>query len=235
MATTGWVFVHGWGLDADFWQPLRTALSAQPGACGAGPQHALDAGYFGAPPHRIDWASASRWIAVGHSLGWARAWLGDATVAPPEGWAASVSICGFTRFCATTPGQSGQAQRVVDRMVRAFDLDAPTVLRDFLTRCGLSDQAPAASSALNTPGLRADLVQLRNLDLPRTAWSAVPLLALAARDDAIVSPTLTHDCFGAAPRARLVWHERAGHALGHAHAPWCAQHIHRFVQELPHG
>ncbi|WP_374593544.1 alpha/beta hydrolase [Aquabacterium sp.] len=235
MAAIGWVFVHGWGLDAGFWQPLRAALSAQPGACGAGVQHALDAGYFGAAGPRIDWAAASRWIAVGHSLGWARAWLEGATEAPPGGWAASVSVCGFTRFCATAPGQSGQATRVVDRMVRAFDHDASAVLRDFLARCGLPDLASAASTTPDTAGLRADLARLRDLDLPPAAWSAVPLLALAARDDAIVSPALTHECFGAAPRARLAWHDSAGHALGRIHAHWCAEHLQRFVQELPHG
>src|ERR1043166_8867926 len=54
------LFVHGWGYDASFWDPLRKQLRDFPSA-------ALDLGYFGAANLAIP--SGTR-LLVGHSLGY---------------------------------------------------------------------------------------------------------------------------------------------------------------------
>ncbi len=60
---------------------------------------------------------------------------------------------------------------------------------------------------------------------------AVPLLALAAKDDAIVPPALTAACF--TDRAtRLEWLPSGGHAFPLTHAQYCARSIRAFLAEL---
>ncbi len=94
----GLVFYHGWGLDTQFWQPLAARLAQYP-------QAFSDAGYFGAPQNPT-LSPDHRWVGIGHSLGFARA----LQTPPAGGWAAFVSVVGFTRFCAPPSGGEGQAQ-----------------------------------------------------------------------------------------------------------------------------
>ncbi len=225
--SVGLVFCHGWGLSHRFWQPLRAALSDLP-------QAVTEAGYLGdtAPP--IDWSQAEHWVLIGHSRGWAHAWQGLCPApdsAPAPTWAGTVSLCGFTHVCARQAGEAGQAPRMVERMLKVLDTAPHAVLSDFLQRCGLGHLAPAPDQALNLTALRADLASLLSLDVTE-AFSArpCPTLALAARDDVIVSPALSEQCFAHQPHAQLIWHEHGGHALGHVHADACAQHIRTFVQ-----
>ena len=87
----GLVFFHGWGLSPAFWQPLATRLARYP-------QVFADAGYFGTPPSPTETPHlppGHRWVGIGHSLGFARALQSP----PTDGWAALVSVAGFSRFC----------------------------------------------------------------------------------------------------------------------------------------
>ncbi len=221
----GLAFFHGWGLTGAFWDRLREAL----------PEYAhavIDQGYSGGTSH-TPWSDATRWIAVGHSKGWA-----DALHYPnqhhgaPE-WAATVSLCGFTHFCARHADDAGQARRVVERMVKVFGKAPHEVLNDFLSRCELADCLPDSDQALALPALQADLTALIDMDVSHLFKArALPHLALAAQDDVIVSPALSEAAWSGAPQTQLLWHPTGGHALGHAHADWCAQAIRRFVDAV---
>lgn len=217
----GLVFYHGWGLDASFWQPLAARL-------GQYRQVFFDAGYFGTP-QIPDLPSNHRWVGIGHSLGFARA----LHAAPAGGWAALVSVAGFTRFCATSADGMGQPRRVVERMVRAYAQAPQTVLADFLARCELTACLPALAAVRNETRLAADLALLLDMDV-QPQWNALatlttPVLALAAQDDAIVPSALTQATFGQRPHTRLVWHAQGGHALGFAGADGCAAAITEFL------
>ena len=217
----GLVFFHGWGLDADFWQPLAARLALYP-------QLFCDAGYRGKPLLPDD-SAALRWVGIGHSLGFARA----LQTAPVKGWAGLVSIAGFPHFCELAPGSGGQPRRVVERMVRVFAREPHAVLRDFLERCGLLALMPDDAVALDLARLNADLALL--LDINVTAQLAAfvaPLLTLAAADDVIVSPQLTASTFAKRPNTRLQWVAQGGHALGFVGASTCAAAITEFLGDL---
>lgn len=222
--TIGLAFFHGWGLDRAFWQPLAALLQDHP-------QTFWDAGYFG-PAQSPDFSKATRWVAIGHSMGWIQALENP----PPQGWTGMVSLCGFTRFCAQQPGEAGQARRVVERMVRACERTPQTVLQDFLTRCGLSGLCPMAPGTMPTDRLLADLAHLIDIDV-NASWQnmSTPTLALATRDDVIVPPALTESAFASHPHVQLHWHEEGGHALGHDHAFACAQTVQAFLNTLDDG
>lgn len=226
--TIGLTFFHGWGLSPRFWQPLAALLQAYP-------QTSWDAGYFDAP-QVPDFNGATRWVAVGHSMG-----LIHALEQPPHnGWAAMVSLCGFTRFCAQQAGEAGQPKRVVERMLRAFNRSPDEVLHDFLDRCALSTLHPANGIGHGDPiqsdRLRTDLSRLATVDASDLmSQVSVPVLALASRDDMIVPAALTESTFGQRPNTQLAWHEQGGHALGHDQAGVCAQAIQAFLTTLDDG
>lgn len=227
----GLAFFHGWGLDQGFWQPLAAELRAYP-------QTFWDAGYFG-PSQTPDFSGATRWVAIGHSMGWVHA----LEHTPLAGWVGMVSLCGFTRFCAQQPGEAGQAKRVVERMVRVLERTPHAVWQDFLQRCGLSalsarhgDPSKVMDAPIQADRLRADLSRLADVDATDLLRHvSAPVLAVAAQDDAIVSADLTEATFGGRPLTKLIWHPQGGHALGYAHAPFCAQAIQAFLTELDDG
>ncbi|MGE5453007.1 MAG: alpha/beta fold hydrolase [Acidobacteriota bacterium] len=224
-APIGLAFYHGWGLNSTFWQPLASRLCDHP-------QTFFDAGYWGGPPCQPDFRAATHWVAIGHSMGWARA----LTQAPPSGWSGLVSLGGFTRFCAHQPGDAGQSRRVVDRMAKVLARTPHAVLQDFLSRCGLSALCPDEATPLQTDRLLADLLHLAELDLsPQWQQTATPTLALACLDDPIVPAALTTATFAQHPGAQLVWHSQGGHALGHDQACDCAQAIQAFLSTLDDG
>jgi pimeloyl-[acyl-carrier protein] methyl ester esterase len=146
-----------------------------------------------------------------------------------------VSVAGFTRFCAAPAGagaRPGQPRRVVERMVQAFARAPQAVLAEFLARCQLTHCMPGAALPWQA-SLAADLAALLDIDASAAlAATKVPLLALAARDDAIVTRALTEATFGARPATQLVWHPSGGHALGHAGAGACAPAIAAFAASL---
>lgn len=222
--TVGLAFFHGWGLGPHFWQALAAALPGHPHAF-------FDAGYTGAV-QQPDYTLATHWVAVGHSLGWAHALQNP----PTGGWLGMVSLSGFTRFCAQAPDDEGQAKRVVERMVRVFERSPGAVLQDFLTRCQLAALMPEGDQTLATDRLNQDLIRLIDIDVnPLLNALPSPVLALASQDDVIVSPALTASTFDQRHNTSLTWHANGGHALGYAHADWCAQQIQPFIQSLAHG
>ena len=240
----GLVFFHGWGLGPSFWQPLATRLARYP-------QVFADAGYFG-PPLSPTLTPGHRWVGIGHSLGFARALQSP----PTDGWAALVSVAGFSRFCPpaeslipvgfpnATPTALGtipvggvplavaaQPRRVVERMSRAHARDPYAVLADFLHRCGLADLLPPPGTPLDVDRLAADLALLQDVDVSaQLAALAAPLLALAARDDPIVPAAATEATFAQRAHTQLVWQEQGGHALGYAGVDDCAAALQVFLE-----
>lgn len=225
----GLAFFHGWGLGPTFWLPLREQLR-QLGV--DGPQTLFDAGYAG-PAQAPDYSAAPQWVAIGHSLGWAHALRHPP---PSSAWAGLVSVGGFPHFCAAPGRDLGQPRRVVERMMKVLDHTPELVLADFLTRCQLHDLLPVSSTALNVETLSRDLHALLDIDVKHELNKCPsPLLVLATQDDPIVSAALTQHTFADRPHTTLTWLAEGGHALGYAHAAWCAAQIQTFIEQLDHG
>lgn len=205
--------VHGWGFDASFWEPLRAELPE----CRV---LTVDLG-FRAPPRLPDPPPGTRLVAVGHSLG--VPWL----LRHRFDWRAFVAINGFTRFTRTPGFVHGWPARLLERMCAVLYDDAEQVHADFIRRCGL---CRPADGPLNVEPLADGLRWLKEWDERPALPRHVPLLALAGRLDAVVSPEMTADCF---PAQDLRWCEDGGHLLPISHAPWCAGHIRDLLARLP--
>jgi pimeloyl-[acyl-carrier protein] methyl ester esterase len=207
------LFCHGWGFDADFWDPLAALL----------PEFAQvrdDAGYFGAPAAPLPDAPT---IAITHSYGTMRL-----LAAPPPGLAGLVAIAGFDRF-TQIEGAPGYQRRVVDRMVSAVAQEPETVLADFHALF-------ASTVPVGTPDadrLQADLVVLRDGDMRAAAGQLrAPILSLQAEKDTLLSVSLRETVFAAADGVMRRTHPMAGHLLAREDAAWCAQAIRDFASDL---
>jgi pimeloyl-[acyl-carrier protein] methyl ester esterase len=206
------VFVHGWGFDAQFWQPVAERL----------PEFArvfVEFGFHGAPPHHPKVPGA---IVVGHSMGfaWALANL-------PRPWAGAIAINAFPRFTRSPDFVAGVAPRMVERMMGKFADEPKAVTTDFLTRCGV--EAPYVDDIRPQP-LGEALSWLAVCD-ERQALKTIgcPVLALAGTRDAIVPESMTRDAFAAHP---LVLAEGADHLLPRSHPEWVASQIRLFSASL---
>jgi pimeloyl-[acyl-carrier protein] methyl ester esterase len=180
----------------------------------------VDLGFIaGGPKAAAQWPSDA--IAVGHSLG--VLWLLHR--ARQEGHApfrALVSIEGFDRFCPHIPPSR------VAGMRRGLRRDAYQTVEAFWRGCGTELFAPA--DALNVERLDEGLSRLMDWDESKAkAELACPILALAARDDAIVPQAMTEAIWRS---DTIRWSDTGGHVLPLKHPEWCASHVLDFAHAL---
>jgi len=206
------LLVHGWGFGPAFWTPLLDAL-------GGPDAHLLDLGYFGPP--RLD-VPPGPWLAVGHSLGALRLLHEIFPVLPGGDLLGFVSLGGFASF--DTPAGPTRAMR------RGLGRDAAQVLTNFHQACGLPAELRPDVSGADPERLAEGLDALLRWDeRARLAELAVPLLALATEDDAVVPPSLSRTSF---PPDRLRMLTNGGHAFPVTRAAECARHIQDFTESL---
>jgi pimeloyl-[acyl-carrier protein] methyl ester esterase len=190
------LFVHGWGYDASFWDPVRAAL-------GDVPSTVLDLGYFGAAettlPHGLT-------LLVGHSLGFL--WLARQSALEHL---PLVGINAFPRFLEADDYHPAVAARVLERMRRRVLSDTRNVLEDFWTRAGATGPDGAPNKAALAEGLDhlAAWDERENL-----ASRASPTRLIAGEEDAIVPAAMTEMAFRGSEIAWLP----GGHALPRSHA-----------------
>lgn len=206
------VFVHGWGFDAGFWQPVAERL----------PEFArvfVDFGFRTNPAHFPKVPGA---IVVAHSMGfaWALANL-------PRPWAGAVAINAFPRFTRSSDFVSGVPPRMIERMLAKFADEPAVVTSDFLSRCGVAQPEvegirPAPlGDALKWLAVCDERAAMRELECP--------MLALAGTRDAIVSEAMSREAFA---ETSLVLAEGADHTLPSSHPDWVASQIRLFAATL---
>lgn len=206
------VFVHGWGFDAHFWQPVAERL----------PEFArvfVDFGFHANQPHHPKVPGA---IVVGHSMGFA--W---ALANMPRPWAGAIAINAFPRFTRSPDYVAGVAPRMVERMLARFAEEPAAVTADFLARCGIDEpqvddiQPVPLGEALSWLAVCDQRSSLKTLECP--------VLALAGTRDSVVPESMSRDAFAGQP---LVLAEGAGHVLPLSHPEWVASQIRQFSASL---
>jgi len=206
------VFIHGWGFDANFWNPLAALLPQFR-------QSRADLGFFGAPAEDIKSKTGTR-VLIGHSLGFLH---GLRSQRDWDGW---IAINGFLRFASSTRNgcvvpQSLRAMRV------ALQSDPAKARRDFYQLIGAQ---PAIAGAPDLARLTAGLDELRDLDGNDILSSLdIPGLALAGRLDPLVPPAVSEELGQKAQGGGLAVHDEAGHLLPETEPSWCARLISQFV------
>jgi len=197
------LFVHGWGYDANFWNPVRAALGDVPSAT-------LDLGYFGAAEIALP---RDVTLLVGHSLGFL--WLARQRALKHL---PLVGINAFPRFIEAEDYRPAVAPRVLERMKRRVAGDTHGVLEDFWTRAGAAGPYAAPNAAALAEGLDhlAAWDERENL-----ASRASPTRLIAGEEDAIVPAAMTEMAFKGSEIAWLP----GGHALPRSQAADIAQLI----------
>ena len=197
------LFVHGWGYDAHFWDPLRATLRDVPSV-------ALDLGYFGAANATLP---RDVTLLVGHSLGFL--WLARQSALRHL---PLVGINAFPRFLEAEDYRPAISARVLERMRRHVLSDTRSVLEDFWTRAGASgpDGEPKAAALAEGLDHLAAWDERENL-----AARASPTRLIAGREDAIVPATMTDM---ASRGSEMTWLP-GGHALPRTHAAEIARLI----------
>jgi pimeloyl-[acyl-carrier protein] methyl ester esterase len=205
------VLVHGWGFNAGIWRELVRQIGGNAGA------KQLNLGFIrGGPEDAGDWPQDA--VAIGHSLG--LLWL--LRHKNQRRFKGLVSIQGFDRFSPPIP------RRRLASMRRELAGDPAATLASFWRGCGT--EPFAAPSTFDLPRLDEGLCWLMDWDETATKASLdCPILALAARDDAIVPPSMSAAIWG---EENVIWSERGGHVLPLARPEWCAQHVLDFAHDL---
>ena len=189
------LFVHGWGYDASFWDPLRKALNM--------PSAALDLGYFGPAGTTMPDGIA---FLVGHSLGFL--WLARQVALKHL---PLIGINAFPRFEEAEGYRPAVAPRVLERMRRRVLTDPRGVLAEFWQRAG----APGPSNSPKTAALAEGLDHLATWDERENLGTHTRSIRLiAGEEDAIVPAAMTKVAFG---DFTIEWLP-GGHALPRTHA-----------------
>ena len=202
------VLVHGWGFHAGIFADLINHLDGAETTL-------IDLGFVsGGPKGASDWPSDA--IAIGHSLG--LLWLLER-----GRFRGLVSIQGFDCFCCHIA-----PSRIV-ALKRGLEREPGETLQAFWRSCGASGFA--LPEALNVARLEEGLAWLMHWDAQKAKHElACPVLALAARDDAIVPASMSEAIW---EDTGIVWSQDGGHVLPLRHPRWCARHVLEFASALP--
>jgi pimeloyl-[acyl-carrier protein] methyl ester esterase len=206
------VFIHGWGFDASFWDPLAALFASYP-------QRRIDLGFFGEQNSALP--EGNEKILIGHSLGFIHG------LRQKQNWAGWAAINGFARF-VEAPGKTGCVPAAALRDMRLrFSSDPAKTLKDFYSFIGA--RAPQTVS-LDADRLREGLDELRGEDVSGIVSALdVPGLVLASRSDPLVPVAASEALAKKTRQAKLKWHERGSHVLPQSDPAWCAQAIKEFL------
>jgi pimeloyl-[acyl-carrier protein] methyl ester esterase len=204
------VFVHGWGFHAGIFADLISHLDGAETTL-------IDLGFVsGGPKGETDWPSDA--IAIGHSLG--LLWLLEQGGGRFRGL---VSIQGFDCFCCHIDRSR------IAALKRGLEREPGGTLQAFWRSCGASGFA--LPEALNVARLDQGLDWLMHWDARKAKQElACPVLALAARDDAIVPASMSEAIW---EDTGIIWSQDGGHVLPLRHPRWCARHVLEFANALP--
>lgn len=203
------LFVHGWGYDAGFWDPMRSEIGNLPSAT-------LDLGFFGAGNDRVP---EDVTMLVGHSLGFP--WL---LRQPALAKLPLIGINAFPRFLEAEDYRPAMASRILERMHQRLATAPGVVLAEFWGRAGATGPTGAPDIGALAEGLEwlADWDERANL----TARTS-PVHLIAGGQDAIVPAEMTRMAFG---DSAIFWLSEGGHALPRTHARDVAAIVRAFAQ-----
>jgi len=204
------VLVHGWGFHAGIFADFIGHLEGAEVTL-------VDLGFVaGGPEGASDWPADA--IAVVHSLG--LLWLLENGGGR---FRALVSVHGFDCFCCHI------APSRIAALKRGLEREPAGTLQAFWRSCGASGFA--LPEVLNIPRLDEGLDWLMHWDARKAKDELhCPVLALAARDDPVVPPSMTEAIWS---ERGIVWSPDGGHVLPLRHPRWCARHVLEFARALP--
>lgn len=203
------VFIHGWGFDKNFWNPLAVMLPEYD-------KQFVDLGFFG---ETQDLKKNSNQILVGHSLGFIEGMNLN------HDWAGWIAINSFSNFVINHSGIGCVAFTALRAIKKRLQHDTQNTLADFYRLIGAD-----VSTSPSTPDkdkLSLGLDHLRDAEITTALETKLPSMVLAASHDPIV-PLATSQAL-AKHSMTVNMHANAGHILPQSDPLWCANHIRQFI------
>lgn len=207
-----YVFCHGFGFDASFWNHLKPYFEGEE-------TFYCDLGYFGERrfPSKI-LTDQFNYIAIGHSFGLI------ALLDLPIPWSCVLGLNGFVDFLGNEPVLKAARLREWTALQARLKRSPMVTLSLFYKRVGVLNTP--AWEAMDEARLQEDL---ERLVIPPPPSSFNKMILLSAKDDVVVPPSLIEDNLKRHSEIRLDYVDEGKHALGHAlpHvvSSWCRQYV----------
>ena len=203
------IFVHGWGFDPTFWEPLRHEFAQYS-------THAVDMGFFGYQSFEDQ-----PYVYVTHSMG--LSWVLENVKHPT----AIIAINGFTKFIESADWSAGVSRLTLKRMMKGFRVSPQFVWEDLMTKAGM----PACTypDCANEERLLDGLRSLEKGD-NRAKWATLecPKLVISSARDEIVPQKLTQASF----KGDQICYIEGDHILPLSRTKKVATAMKRFLDEL---
>ena len=198
---TCFVFCHGFGFDATFWEPLRPYFSEMNTIY-------LDSGYFGAPLSlQNPDCEPTDFIGVGHSLGLMKLMSMSLNI----DFKYFIGLHGFVNFLGFDEQLHRRRNRELMHLTRHFSHSPEATLLQFYQRTGVALDL-SQKHTFNQIKLSNDLASLAHaVSIPKD----VPMLILGSNDDKITPPELIEDNFSHLSQVTVHIINQAQHGLGH--------------------
>lgn len=217
------VFVHGWGCDAGVWNSLKILLAEY--------QHqSLDLGFFDITQSN-DFKSNSPFILIAHSYG-LMAFFKYYYLQKSEFLEGIVVLNSFGCFAQKQDFSCGIPMRQLEIMKRRLVESPKDVLNTFWQKIQLAecDQSRLNQATPNIGKLLQGLQDLMQYDIRHDiAMLNIPMLAIAAKDDQLVSPQMTKDSL---PSAIFEVYDSGGHSSGLNNIETTATQIKQFINTI---
>ena len=194
---THFVFCHGFGFDAHFWERIAPYFSQE--KCSF-----IDLGYFNNRTEN-QYLDNQAIIGIGHSMGLSK------LLSMYSNFECLIGLNGFINFLGSEQIGRKRRQRELDALRSSFLKDAETTLSNFYLRCG----APELIDANNFSNLDLNLI-LSDLQWLQKEHKLpdVPTLILSSDYDIVVPRSITSDNCRNQPWVKLNSIVDTGHALG---------------------
>lgn len=204
------VFCHGFGFDADFWNNLRPYFSKEDCLF-------LDLGYFGKENMHIPIDHDVELIGIGHSIGLMK------LIALDVNFTKLIGLQGFINFLGFDQNLNKKRRYELEDLRKAFAFMPKLALSFFYKHAGAS-VAKEKLSQINKNKMLNDLDYLATKVEIKTST-----LIIGSKDDVIVTPELINDNFASLAQVEIVMCEKGMHCLGNAQPEFVYQEIMRFV------
>ena len=196
------VFCHGFGFDATFWDSLRPYFTGVDAVY-------LDLGYFmegraaDRPYENYDSCDSIDFIGIGHSLGLMK--LMSLNIK----FKYLIGLHGFVHFLGFDQQLHRRRERELMHLTKQFIRSPESTLMKFYQRAGVTWDL-SARNAFNQMRLLEDLASLAH-----PMQSSVPMLVLGSNDDKITPPELIEDNFSHHAYVTVHILNHAQHGLGY--------------------
>ena len=211
---THFVFCHGFGFDAHFWERIAPFFSRE--KCSF-----IDLGYFNNRTEN-QYLDNQAIVGIGHSIGFSK------LLSMYSHFDCLIGLNGFINFLGSDQAIAKKRQSELKALRSSFLKEADTTLRNFYVRCAVPELIECNNfSHLDLDLIVSDLQWLqKEYKLPD-----VPTLILSSDDDIVVPRSITSDNFREHHGVKLDGIMNAGHALGFRKPEEVYKKIARFLDD----